>query len=110
MNKIDTDGEKSTLTVTGEVDPHEIIVRARKVGAAEIISISNPKKPEDKEKEEKEKKEKEEKEKKEKERKEMEQKCEQHCYCRSCYMNHPMLPFNMPDPYAYQEPSICRIL
>ena len=59
VNTIDIDATKGLLTVTGEADPYEIIVRARKACKhAEVVTIgpppAPPKKPEN-EKPEKEK-------------------------------------------------------
>ncbi|CAK9157118.1 unnamed protein product [Ilex paraguariensis] len=63
VDKIEIDGAKGTLTVTGDADPYEIIVRARKTGKfSEVVSIGPsppppnhdpPKKPEEKKPEEK---------------------------------------------------------
>ncbi|XP_034683472.1 heavy metal-associated isoprenylated plant protein 43-like [Vitis riparia] len=51
VNTIDIDATKGLLTVTGEADPYEIIVRARKACKhAEVVTIgpppAPPKKPE----------------------------------------------------------------
>ncbi|KAF3441004.1 hypothetical protein FNV43_RR19290 [Rhamnella rubrinervis] len=58
VDKIETDAGKGTLTVTGNADPYEIIVRTRKAGKfAEVVSVGpppappkqdGPKKPDDK--------------------------------------------------------------
>ena len=65
MDKIEADEGKGTLTVTGDADPYEIIVRIRKAGKhAEVVSVGPPqapqkkdeKKPEEKKKPEAEKK------------------------------------------------------
>lgn len=58
MEKIEIDEAKGTLSVTGDADPYEVIVRSRKAGKfAEVISIGpppappkqdGPKKPEEK--------------------------------------------------------------
>lgn len=58
IEKIEIDGAKGTLSVTGNADPYEVIVRSRKAGKfAEVISIGpppappkpdGPKKPEEK--------------------------------------------------------------
>ncbi|XP_010940108.1 heavy metal-associated isoprenylated plant protein 2-like [Elaeis guineensis] len=46
VDKIEVDGAKSTLTVTGDADPIEVIVRARKLGKfAEVVSIGPPPPP-----------------------------------------------------------------
>lgn len=63
MDKIEADEGKGTLTVTGDADPYEIIVRIRKAGKhVEVVSIGPPpapptqKKPEEKKKPEENKK------------------------------------------------------
>ncbi|KAG4987951.1 hypothetical protein AAZX31_11G069600 [Glycine max] len=65
VDKIEADEGKGTLTVTGDADPYEIIVRIRKAGKhAEVVSVGPPqapqkkdeKKPEEKKKPEAEKK------------------------------------------------------
>ncbi|KAL2532540.1 Copper transport protein family [Abeliophyllum distichum] len=58
IDKVEADGAKGTLTVTGEADPYEIIVKTRKAGKyVEVVSIGpppappkqdGPKKPEEK--------------------------------------------------------------
>ncbi|KAL2552827.1 heavy metal-associated isoprenylated plant protein 7-like [Forsythia ovata] len=58
IDKVEVDGAKGTLTVTGEADPYEIIVKTRKAGKyVEVVSIGpppapqkqdGPKKPEEK--------------------------------------------------------------
>lgn len=65
MEKIEIDGAKGTLSVTGDADPYEVIMRSRKAGKfAEVVSIGPPpappkpkpdgqKKPEDKKPEQK---------------------------------------------------------
>ena len=61
VDKIEADEGKGTLTVTGDADPYEIIVRIRKAGKhAEVVSIGPPKpdaqkQPEEKKPEEKKK-------------------------------------------------------
>ncbi|XP_008796016.1 heavy metal-associated isoprenylated plant protein 43-like [Phoenix dactylifera] len=46
VDKIEVDGAKSTLTVTGDADPIEVIARTRKVGkSAEVVSIGPPPPP-----------------------------------------------------------------
>lgn len=46
VDKIEVDGAKSTLTVTGDADPIEVIVRARKLGKfAEVVSVGPPPPP-----------------------------------------------------------------
>ncbi|TKY70422.1 DEAD-box ATP-dependent RNA helicase 40 [Spatholobus suberectus] len=43
VDKVEVDGGKGTLTVTGDADPYEIIVRIRKAGKhAEVVSIGPP--------------------------------------------------------------------
>ncbi|KAL2348553.1 hypothetical protein Fmac_002553 [Flemingia macrophylla] len=43
VDKIEADEGKGTLTVTGDADPYEIIVRVRKAGKhAEVVSIGPP--------------------------------------------------------------------
>ncbi|CAI9780549.1 unnamed protein product [Fraxinus pennsylvanica] len=40
IDKVEVDGAKGTLTVTGEADPYEIIVKTRKAGKyVEVVSI-----------------------------------------------------------------------
>ncbi|KAK3025019.1 hypothetical protein RJ639_044628 [Escallonia herrerae] len=58
VDKIEIDGAKGTLTVTGETDPYEIIVRTKKAGKfVEVVSIgpppAPPKKPDEKKPDEK---------------------------------------------------------
>ncbi|KAK2990414.1 hypothetical protein RJ640_011162 [Escallonia rubra] len=58
VDKIEIDGAKGTLTVTGEADPYEIIVRTKKAGKfVEVVSIGTPpappKKPDEKKPDEK---------------------------------------------------------
>lgn len=54
VDKVETDVEKGTLTVTGDADPYEIIVRTRKAGKfAEVVSIGPPPAPPKKEPDEK---------------------------------------------------------
>lgn len=49
MDKVEADASKGTLTVTGDCDPYEIIVRTRKVGKfVEVVSIGPPPKPQEK--------------------------------------------------------------
>ncbi|KAL7089810.1 hypothetical protein ACP275_12G000700 [Erythranthe tilingii] len=58
VDKVEVDGAKGTMSVTGDADPYEIIVRTRrKTGKfAEVVSIGPPPKPDDNKKpEEKEK-------------------------------------------------------
>lgn len=51
MDKLEVDAAKGTLTVTGDCDPYEIIVRTRKkCKYAEVVSIGPPPKPQEKEK------------------------------------------------------------
>ncbi|XP_020216223.1 heavy metal-associated isoprenylated plant protein 43 [Cajanus cajan] len=46
VDKIEADEGKGTLTVTGDADPYEIIVRIRKAGKhAEVVSIGPPPAP-----------------------------------------------------------------
>ncbi|KAG6645692.1 heavy metal-associated isoprenylated plant protein 2-like [Carya illinoinensis] len=48
VDKVEVDEAKGTLTVTGDADPYEIIVRTRKTGKfAEVVSIGAPPKPGD---------------------------------------------------------------
>ncbi|KAH0971205.1 hypothetical protein GBA52_023361 [Prunus armeniaca] len=43
VDKVEADAAKGTLTVTGDCDPYEIIVRTRKVGkCVEVVSIGPP--------------------------------------------------------------------
>ncbi|XP_021834362.1 heavy metal-associated isoprenylated plant protein 43-like [Prunus avium] len=62
VDKVEADAAKGTLTVTGDCDPYDIIVRTRKVGKfVEVVSIGPPpapakpaeKKPEQKKEEKK---------------------------------------------------------
>ncbi|CAL5014369.1 unnamed protein product [Urochloa decumbens] len=46
VDKIEVDSEKGTMTVTGTVDPVDVIVHTRKAGRrASVISIGAPPKP-----------------------------------------------------------------
>lgn len=46
VDKIEIDAAKGTLTVTGDADPYEIIVRTRKAGKiAEVVSVGPPPAP-----------------------------------------------------------------
>ncbi|XP_030497258.1 heavy metal-associated isoprenylated plant protein 43-like [Cannabis sativa] len=46
VDKIEVDGAKGTLSVTGNADPYKIIISARKVGKhADVVSIGPPPKP-----------------------------------------------------------------
>ncbi|XP_009791039.1 heavy metal-associated isoprenylated plant protein 2-like [Nicotiana tabacum] len=46
VEKIEIDGTKGTLSVTGDADPYEVIVRSRKAGKfAEVVSIGPPPAP-----------------------------------------------------------------
>lgn len=46
VDKIEVDEAKETITVTGNVDPYEVILRARKAGKyAEVVSIGPPPPP-----------------------------------------------------------------
>lgn len=48
---MEVDGAKGTLTVTGDADPYEIIVKSRKAGKfVEVVSIGPPPKQEEKKK------------------------------------------------------------
>ncbi|KAH6754875.1 hypothetical protein C2S52_021309 [Perilla frutescens var. hirtella] len=48
VDKVEVDGAKGTLSVTGDADPYEIIVKTRKAGKfAEVVSIGPPPKPQD---------------------------------------------------------------
>ncbi|XP_010649288.1 heavy metal-associated isoprenylated plant protein 43-like [Vitis vinifera] len=59
VNTIDIDATKGLLTVTGEADPYEVIVRARKACKhAEVVTIGPPPAPEKKPEKEKPEKEK----------------------------------------------------
>ncbi|XP_068344047.1 heavy metal-associated isoprenylated plant protein 12-like [Pyrus communis] len=47
VDKLEVDAAKGTLTVTGDCDPYEIIVRTRKACKyAEVVTIGPPKPPE----------------------------------------------------------------
>ncbi|GJN26153.1 hypothetical protein PR202_gb14062 [Eleusine coracana subsp. coracana] len=46
VDKIEVDSENSTMTVTGSVDPVEVIVQARKAGKrASVVTVGPPPKP-----------------------------------------------------------------
>lgn len=46
VDKIEVDEAKGTVTVTGNADPYEVIVRTRKAGKhAEVVSIGPPPPP-----------------------------------------------------------------
>lgn len=46
VEKIEIDGTKGTLSVTGDADPYEVIVRSRKAGKfVEVVSIGPPAAP-----------------------------------------------------------------
>ena len=46
MDKIEVDAAKGTLTVTGNADPYDIIVRCRKAGKfAEVVTVGPPPAP-----------------------------------------------------------------
>lgn len=46
VDKIEVDAAKGTLTVTGDADPVDIIVRTRRTGqSAEVVSIGPPPPP-----------------------------------------------------------------
>ncbi|KAM7516217.1 hypothetical protein LguiA_005800 [Lonicera macranthoides] len=46
VDKIEIDGAKGTLTITGDADPYEIIVRTRKTGKfVEVVTIGPPPAP-----------------------------------------------------------------
>jgi len=46
VDQIEVDAAKGTLTVTGNADPYEIIVRCRKAGKfAEVVSVGPPPAP-----------------------------------------------------------------
>ncbi|XP_009622936.1 heavy metal-associated isoprenylated plant protein 2-like [Nicotiana tabacum] len=46
VEKIEIDGAKGTLSVTGDADPYEVIVRSRKAGKfVEVVSIGPPAAP-----------------------------------------------------------------
>ncbi|TVU16436.1 hypothetical protein EJB05_39999 [Eragrostis curvula] len=46
VDKIEVDSENSTMTVTGSVDPVDVIVQARKAGKrASVITVGSPPKP-----------------------------------------------------------------
>ncbi|KVI08806.1 heavy metal-associated isoprenylated plant protein 43-like [Cynara cardunculus var. scolymus] len=58
VDKIEIDGAKGTVTVTGDADPYEIILQTKKAGKfVEVVTIgpppAPPKKPEEKKPEEK---------------------------------------------------------
>ncbi|CAA2952541.1 heavy metal-associated isoprenylated plant 43-like [Olea europaea subsp. europaea] len=43
IDKVEVDGTKGTLTVTGDADPYEILVKTRKAGKyVEVVSIGPP--------------------------------------------------------------------
>ncbi|PIN15767.1 Copper chaperone [Handroanthus impetiginosus] len=46
IDKVEVDGATGTLSVTGDADPYEIIVKVRKAGKfAEIMSVGPPPAP-----------------------------------------------------------------
>ncbi|KAK9285066.1 hypothetical protein L1049_024251 [Liquidambar formosana] len=46
VEKVEVDVAKGTLTVTGDADPYEVIVRTRKAGKfAEVVSVGPPPAP-----------------------------------------------------------------
>ncbi|KAL0391467.1 UNVERIFIED_CONTAM: hypothetical protein Slati_4531800 [Sesamum latifolium] len=46
VDKVEIDGAKGTLSVTGDADPYEIIVKTRKAGKfAQVVSIGPPPPP-----------------------------------------------------------------
>ncbi|XP_041020480.1 heavy metal-associated isoprenylated plant protein 2-like [Juglans microcarpa x Juglans regia] len=46
VDKIEVDADKGTLTVTGDADPYEIIVRTKKTGKfADVVSVGDPAAP-----------------------------------------------------------------
>lgn len=46
MDKIEVDAAKGTLTVTGNADPYDIIVRCRRAGKfAEVVTVGPPPAP-----------------------------------------------------------------
>ncbi|KAI3450981.1 hypothetical protein Pfo_007646 [Paulownia fortunei] len=46
VDKVEVDGEKGTLSVTGDADPYEIIVKVRKAGKfADVVSVGPPPAP-----------------------------------------------------------------
>ncbi|XP_057806859.1 heavy metal-associated isoprenylated plant protein 43-like [Salvia miltiorrhiza] len=54
VDKVEVDGAKGTVSVTGDADPYEIIVKTRKAGKfAEVVSIGPPPKPQEKKPEQK---------------------------------------------------------
>ncbi|KAG6773907.1 hypothetical protein POTOM_021251 [Populus tomentosa] len=99
VDKIEADQAKGTLTVTGNADPYEIIMRTRKTGKhADVVSIGPPPAPpkEDGQKKPEEKK----------PEKKPEEKAQIHdphsCYqCRQIYlmpMPMSMAPYDEPNP------------
>ncbi|KAL6651881.1 hypothetical protein ACP70R_010806 [Stipagrostis hirtigluma subsp. patula] len=49
VDKIEVDSKKGTMTVTGSVDPVDVIVQTRKAGKrANVVTIGPPPKPEEK--------------------------------------------------------------
>ncbi|GAV90942.1 HMA domain-containing protein [Cephalotus follicularis] len=104
VDKIEIDAAKGTLTVTGDADPYEIIVRARKVGKfAEVISIGPPPKQDAKKKPE---------ENKPKEKKSEDKEQEQHA--QLCHTPHccPICQqMGMVQVARYDEPNMpCTIM
>ncbi|KAF5463100.1 hypothetical protein F2P56_019043 [Juglans regia] len=46
VDKIEVDADKGTLTVTGDADPYEIIVRTKKTGKfSDVVSVGDPAAP-----------------------------------------------------------------
>ncbi|KAJ6997142.1 heavy metal-associated isoprenylated plant protein 43-like [Populus alba x Populus x berolinensis] len=110
VDKIEADQAKGTLTVTGNADPYEIIMRTRKTGKhADVVSIGPPpappkqdgqKKPEEKKPDEK----------------KPEEKAQIHdphtCYPHTCYQCRQIYLMPMPMSMApYDEPNpSCSIM
>lgn len=86
VDKIEVDSSKGTLTVTGDVDPYDVILQARKAGKyAEVVSIGPPPPPPKQDAKEKpEKKKPEEKKPEEKKPEALAGHCYMPCDCPAC--------------------------
>ncbi|KAM0022253.1 putative heavy metal-associated domain, HMA, heavy metal-associated domain superfamily [Helianthus debilis subsp. tardiflorus] len=94
VDHIEIDGAKGTLTVTGDADPYEIILRTKKSGKfVEVVTVgpppAPPKKPEEKKPEEKKPPEKKPEEKKPPEKKPEEKKPDQNFHVHPYNLHYP---------------------
>ncbi|KAH8479379.1 hypothetical protein Peur_050234 [Populus x canadensis] len=103
VDKIEADQAKGTLTVTGNADPYEIIMRTRKTGKhADVVSIGPPPAPPKQEKKPQEKK---------PEEKKPEEKAQIHdphtCHqCRQIYLM--QMPMSMAP--CYEPNPSCSVM